>query len=103
RIGAGGGLRLMLAQGGVGIAAGAFGFLAVLGLREVVFALLGPAGFRRISSALQAILIAGLTTALLLLPSASRDVGRAWLAKGGMTAKALPSLWFVGLHEVLAG
>jgi hypothetical protein len=75
----------------------------VLGLREVVFALLGPTQFRRISAALQASLVAVLMTALLLLPFTSRAVARGWLARGGMTAKALPSLWFVGLHEALAG
>jgi hypothetical protein len=102
-IGLGGMLRLTLAQGVVTIGAGVFGFLAVLGLREVVFALLGPTQFRRISAALQASLVAVLMTALLLLPFTSRAVARGWLARGGMTAKALPSLWFVGLHEALAG
>jgi hypothetical protein len=102
-IGIVGALRLTLAQGLVTIAAGVFGFLAVLGLREVVFALLGPAQFRRVSAALQASLIAVLTTALLLLPSASLGVAQGWLARGGIAAKALPSLWFVGLHEALAG
>jgi hypothetical protein len=52
---------------------------------------------------LQASLVAVLTTALLLLPFTSRDIARGWLARGRMTAKALPSLWFVGLHEALAG
>jgi hypothetical protein len=102
-IGLGGALRLTLAQGVVTIVAGVFGFLAVLGLREVVFALLGPARFRRISAALQASLVAVLTTALLLVPFISRAVAARWLAQGGIIAKALPSLWFVGLHEALAG
>ena len=30
-------------------------------------------------------------------------MARNWLARGGLTAKALPPLWFVGLHETLAG
>jgi hypothetical protein len=94
---------LTLAQGVVTIAAGIFGFLAVLGLREVIFALLGPTQFRRVSAALQASLVAVLMTALLLLPSASRGVAAGWLAQGGLVAKSLPSLWFVGLHETLAG
>ena len=98
-----GALRLTFAQGVVGVAAGVFAFLAVLGLREVFVALLGPANFRRISAGLQASLVAALTTALLLLPGSSRNVAQVWLARGGVTAKALPSLWFVGLHEVLAG
>jgi hypothetical protein len=102
-IGLGGALRLTLAQGVATIGAGVFGFLTVLGLREVVSALLGPTHFRKISAVLQASLVAVLTTALLLLPFTSRDVARGWLARGGLTAKALPSLWFVGLHEALAG
>ena len=73
-----GALRLTLAQGVVTLAAGVFGFLAVLGLREVVSALAGPTQFRRISAALQARLVAVLMTALLLLPGASR----AWRATG---------------------
>jgi hypothetical protein len=102
-IGLWGAVRLTLAQGVVTLAAGVFGFLAVLGLREVVFALAGPTQFRRISAALQASLVALLTTALLLVPFTSRAVAGRWLAHGGMTGKALPSLWFVGLHEALAG
>jgi hypothetical protein len=102
-IGLGGVLRLTLAQGVVTIGAGVFGFLTVLGVREVAFALLGPARFRRISAGLQASLVAVVTTALLLLPFTSRAVARGWLARGGNTAKIVPSLWFVGLHESLAG
>ena len=60
------------------LAAGAFGFLAVLGLREVMSAIVGQARFRRISAALQAALIVALVTALLLLPGATR----AWRATG---------------------
>ncbi len=66
------------------IAAGVFGFLAVLGLREVVFALVGPTQFRRMSAALQASLVAVLTTALLLLPVHLQGRGGGWLAQGGI-------------------
>jgi hypothetical protein len=41
-------------------------------------------------------------TASLLLPGA-KGVAPNWLARGGLTSKALPPLWFVGLHETLAG
>ena len=103
RIGWGGAFRLTLAHGATTIAAGIFAFLAVLGLRELLVALLGPTWFRRISPVVQAGLVAVLMTALLLLPLTSKAVARGWLSRGGMMAKALPSLWFVGLHEVLAG
>ena len=95
--------RLTLAQGIVTFGAGAFGFLAVVGFREVLFAILGARRFQAISAALQAGLIVLLTTGWLLLPAVSGGVGRDWLARGGIAAKALPPLWFVGLHEMLAG
>jgi hypothetical protein len=97
-----GALALTLAHGVTTLAAGAFGFLAVLGLREVMSAIMGQARFQRISAALQAALIVALVTASLLLPGA-KGVAPNWLARGGLTSKALPPLWFVGLHETLAG
>jgi hypothetical protein len=98
-----GALALALAHGVTTVAAGAFGFLAVLGLREVMSAVVGQARFQRISAALQAALIVALVTASLLLPGAHTGVARNWLAQGGLTSKTLPPLWFVGLHEALAG
>jgi hypothetical protein len=97
-----GALALTLAHGVTMLAAGAFGFLAVVGLREVMSATMGQAGFRRISAALQAALIVALVTALLLLPGIT-GVAPNWLARGGLTSKALPPFWFVGLHETLVG
>lgn len=98
-----GALALTLAHGVTTLAAGAFGFLPVLGLREVMSAIMGQARFQRISAAVQAALIVALVTALLLVPGAYTGVARNWLARGGLMAKALPPLWFVGLHETLAG
>ena len=102
-VGLAGALRLTVAHGVVTLAAGAFGFLAVLALREVMSAIMGQARFQRISAAVQATLIVALVTALLLLPGAYTGVARNWLAQGGLRAKALPPLWFVGLDETLAG
>jgi hypothetical protein len=99
-----GGLALTLAHGVTTCAAGAFGFLGVLGLREVMSAIMGHTRFQRISAALQATLVVAFATALLLLPGAyTGGVARNWLAQGSLMAKALPPLWFVGLHETLAG
>ena len=98
-----GALALTLAHGVATFAAGAFGFLAVLGLREMMSAIMGHARFQRVSAALQAALVVTLGTALLLLPGAFPGVARNWLTQGGLVAKALPPLWFVGLHETLAG
>jgi hypothetical protein len=98
-----GALILTTAHAVATCAAGAFGFLAVLGLREVSSAMVGPARFQRISATLQATLVVALATALLLLPGANGNVARNWMARGGLTARTLPPLWFVGLNETLAG
>src|SRR5579862_8329465 len=87
-------LRLTLAQGVATGAAGLFGFLAVLGLREAVRALLGPTRFQRISTTLQAALIMLFITALLGLPGQASHTGRRWLASEDATAQLLPPLWF---------
>ena len=101
RIGVAGSVKLTLAHAGATVAAGVFGFLAVLGLREIVFAIVGPARFRKISAALQASLIVMLTTALLLVPGVS-NVAKQWRTDD-KAARMLPPSWFVGLHETLAG
>jgi hypothetical protein len=99
-----GALALTAAHGVATLAAGAFGFLAVFGLRELMSAFVGQALFQRISAAVQATLVVALATALLLLPGAyTAGVARHGLAQGGLIAKSLPPLWFVGLHETLAG
>jgi hypothetical protein len=103
RVGLTGALALTAAHAAATLAAGAFGFLAVLGLREVTWAIIGQARFQRISAALQAALVVALVSALLLLPGAYTGVAHTWLAREGLTPKVLPPLWFVGLHEMLAG
>jgi hypothetical protein len=94
---------LMLPHAAVTIAAGAFGFLAVLGVREAVQALLGSARFARVSTSLQASLLVCFGTTLLLLPGFSSQVARVWLGSRAVPPYAIPPLWFLGLHEVLAG
>jgi hypothetical protein len=98
-----GGIRLMLAHAFCATAAGAFGFVGVLALRETCRALTGPTGFRRISAALQASLVVFFMTALLLLPGAYSRVALTWLTHARVPPVAVPPLWFVGLHETLAG
>jgi hypothetical protein len=101
-IGVHGALILTLAHGTVTLAASAFGFLAIFGLREGLVAVLGLR-FRSISSVLQAALLVVLTSALLLLPGTSMNVARRWIAPESLARTALPPVWFVGLHETLAG
>jgi hypothetical protein len=99
----GGGLRLMIAHAACAIAAGAFGFAAVLGLRETLRSIFGPMRFNRISTGLQASLVVFLATALLLLLGSYSAVALTWLAPGRVSPMLVPPLWFVGLHEMLAG
>ena len=80
------------------LAASLFAFASVFALREAARALLGSR-FARISAALQAVLIVGLVTIFLLLPAILNRAGR----PEQRAARMLPPVWFVGLHDVLAG
>jgi hypothetical protein len=106
-IGISGALRLMIAQAAANLAAGAFGFVAVLALRDVIRALLGHERFRRVSALLQASLVLVLVTFFLLAPGLSSRV--AWVMEGlrphplgPAFARLTPPLWFLGLQERLA-
>jgi hypothetical protein len=83
-------------------AAGAFGFLSVLALREGLHLALGAAIFRRVSTLLQACLVVFFVTALCLLPGLCNRIGRVRLSPEHMTY-AMPPLWFLGLYEAGAG
>jgi hypothetical protein len=94
---------LTIAHAIVTLAAGAFGFLVVFALREGLAAVLGPARFHAVSSTVQAALVVVLTSALLMLPGTYAGVAQTWIARDGLASYVLPPLWFVGLHETLAG
>ena len=79
------------------LSAGLFAFTAVMVVREVLRALLGM-HFTRISAALQAVMIVALITSFLLLP-AIMDRAR----PDQQQPRMLPPIWFVALHEALAG
>ena len=83
-------------------AAAAFGFAVVLGLRELLHAVLGTAGFRRISVVVRAALVVALVTTLLLIPAMAFRVANLWL-QGAIDAKLLPPMWFAGLHDMMSG
>jgi hypothetical protein len=83
-------------------AAAAFGFVAVLGLRELLHAVLGPTGFRRVSLVVRAGLVVALVTTLLLIPAMSFKVATMWLL-GEIETSLLPPMWFVGLHDMMSG
>jgi hypothetical protein len=83
-------------------AAAAFGFAAVLGVREMLHALLGPAGFRRVSVVVRGAFVVMLVTTLLLIPAMSFKIANLWL-QGAIDATYLPPMWFAGLHDILSG
>ncbi len=83
-------------------AAAAFGFAAVLGLRELLHAILGTTLFRRISVVARAGLVVALVTTLLLIPAMSFRIATLWL-QGTLQTGLLPPLWFVGLHDIMSG
>ena len=91
-------LALIVIQFAVTIAAGFFAFGSVVLVRELLRAVLGMR-FSRVSAGLQAVLIVALVTSFLLLPAILQRAGR----PEQRTARMLPPLWFVGLHDALAG
>jgi hypothetical protein len=95
--------RLITAHAVVTIAAGAFGFFAILAFRELLHAALPAEWFRRASAYAQSLLVVGLVTAFLLLPTMSASIATRWLAPGTVLPYVTPPLWFVGLHEAIAG
>jgi hypothetical protein len=83
-------------------AAAAFGFAAVLALRELLHAILGTAVFRRISVVARAALVVALVTTLLLIPAMAFRVANLWL-HDAIDGKLLPPMWFAGLHDIISG
>jgi hypothetical protein len=92
---------IIVVHAGVTLAAAAFGYLCIVGLRETLAVVLGGRGFQRVSPWVQGTLIVALVTALLLLPSASSRVERHQLQ--GATIVYSPPAWFLGVHERLSG
>jgi hypothetical protein len=102
-VGLSGLLALTGAHAAVTVAAGAFGFLGVLAIREVLHAVVGTAWFTRVATVVQAALVVLLASSFLLVPGLSSGMARAWLIPGSIPPTWIPPLWFLGLHEVLAG
>lgn len=93
-------IGMMIAHFVTTIAAGAFGYLVVIAIREWATALLGLRWFRRVSPWLQGGLIVALGTMLLLMPGASHR-----LAQRGFDGWRVnsPPMWFVGAYESRVG
>lgn len=85
------------------MAAGLFGFVAVLGIREFLYAVLSPAAFRRAAVVVQGTIVVVLIATLLLLPQLSSGIARSSLTPGAASTYAMPPLWFVGLQDTIGG
>lgn len=90
---------LTLLQLGVGVLAGLIGFLAVLTVRETLWALLGPRLFVRCSASVQALLVIAGVVALLLLPPQAAGA----MADGAAYARWIPPVALAGLFEDAGG
>jgi hypothetical protein len=93
-------LGLMATHAMVTVAAAAFGYLAVIALRETIAAVLGRRGFTRVSPWAQGVLIVMLGGSLLLLPPAANRIAQRGFE--GWRAMA-PPMWFLGAYELMAG
>ena len=91
---------LMATHAVITFAAAAFGYLAVIAIRETLTIVLGRRGFAVASPWVQGILIVVLGSALLMLPPSSRRIAQRGLDDWrAMT----PPMWFLGAYESVAG
>jgi hypothetical protein len=95
------GLLLILIHFVIAVAAGLFGFTAIVAVRETLRACAGR-HFARLSGIVQAVLIVALVTAFLLMPAIVFNAARS-AATPGSAVTLLPPFWFLGAHETLAG
>lgn len=100
QMGLGGMLGIIATHAVVSTAAAAFGYLAIIAIRESMAALLGRRWFTRVSPWAQGTLIVTLGGSLLLLPAAADSIARQGFE--GWRAMS-PPMWFVGVYEVTAG
>ena len=93
-------LALVVTHAVITVAAAAFGYLAVIGIRETLVAVLGRRGFAFASPWAQGVLIVVLGSALLMLPPSTRRIGQQGFDDWRM---ATPPMWFLGVYESIAG
>jgi hypothetical protein len=91
--------RMMVVHAAITVAAAAFGYLAVMAVRESLSAVLGPKLFTRVSPTFQASAIVLLGSLLFLVPPASTRVAQRGFS--GWWAQ-LPPMAFVGAYEELS-
>jgi len=95
-------VRMIVVHAAVTMGAGAYAFLAVLLLREVLRLVLGPHWFGRVAAMVQAALVIALGTTLLLLPALASNVPARWLLRDDVL-RTVPPAWFLGLYEAGTG
>ena len=93
-------LALIITHAVVTVAASAFGYVAIIALRETLVAVMGVRWFTRISPWVQGALIVTLGGALLLLPAASNRVAQRGFE--GWRVQSPPT-WFLGAYEMTIG
>jgi hypothetical protein len=101
-IGVSGTAWLIVAHLAACLAACGFGFLALLAVRETLWALVGPRLFRAMSAVVQFVAVFCLVSALLLVVTSRARVLDA-LDRGDPTTYLSPPMWFVGLYETMTG
>jgi hypothetical protein len=93
-------LGLIVTHAIITVVAAAFGYLAVIALRETLVAVLGQRWFTRVSPWAQGALIVMLGGSLLLLPPAANGIAQ----RGFVGWRAMsPPMWFLGTYEMAAG
>ena len=93
-------LALAATQALVTMAAAAFAFVAIIAMRETLAVVLRPGPLASISPIVQGLLIVVLGSALLLIPPSSDRIAQRVLNENH---QMLPSMWFLGLYETIAG
>jgi hypothetical protein len=94
-------LRLVFAHAVASMLASAFGFLAIVALRELLRAVF-RGWFTRLSTFLQGALVLACMSALLLAPAAQGSA-KSWLINGFPSGLGVPPVWFMGLEQTLGG
>lgn len=95
-------VRMIVVHAAATMGAGAYAFMTILLMRELLRTLLGPRWFRRVAALVQAVLVIGLGTTLLLLPAIASNVPAKWLT-GRAASHTIPPAWFLGLYEAGTG
>lgn len=97
-------LRLIAGHATTVTMAGFFGFFGILAVRGLLRLVLREQAFGRVSSSIQSALVVGMITGLLLATTVGAADVRSWVGNTMLPRwPARPVLWFLGVHETVAG